>query len=382
LTLPFRGKKFSAVTRFMYNQTILTTNTNYTTAEWLISGTVRNISANINTYMISTAQHDPPKFDPYVFSNASLSFRFKKGFILTPQAQYSFKDQKFISVKAEVEKFIFNKGFLNVAFEQNFSSKLISVSAGLRYDLSFARFGISARQSNGMLAVTESVSGSLLYDRNTHYLGFNNRPGLGRAGITILPYLDINGNGRRDADEPKVAGLKVKINSGRIEYSNQDTMIRLSDLEPYNTYLVDVSQNSFEHIGWQVRNKTMNIAVDPNQFKLIEVPVSVVGEASGTVYAKGDKGTRGQGRIKVCFYREDATLAGCTTTDPDGYFSYMGLTPGTYTVRPDGTQMENLNMTATPASSQLVIQPTREGEMIENIKFTIMKPDPAIPNLK
>ncbi len=370
LTMPFRGKGFSAVTRLMYNQTILTSNTNYTTAEWLISGTVRNVSANINTYMISSGQYDPPKFDPYLYSNVSLAFRFKKGFSVTPQVQYSYKDKEFISVKTELEKFVFNKGYLNLAFDRNFKSSLFSVTAGFRYDLSFGRMGITARQTNNLSVVTESASGSLMYDRNTNYLALNNRPGLGRAGITLLPFLDINGNGRRDADEPKVAGLKVRINSGRIEYSNQDTVIRLSDLEPYNNYFVDISQNSFEHIGWQVRNKTMNIAVDPNQFKLIDVPVTVVGEASGVVYLDGVKGTRGQGRIKICFFRADGSLAGCTTTDPDGYFSYMGLTPGEYRVRPDETQLDNLKMVSLPESRSLTIRPSKEGDMVDGLDFT------------
>src|SRR5207342_2027392 len=63
-TLPLRTKTVAAVTRIMLNQTILTDNSNYATGEWLVSGTYRRFSANINTYMINAGQYDPPKFDP------------------------------------------------------------------------------------------------------------------------------------------------------------------------------------------------------------------------------------------------------------------------------------------------------------------------------
>ena len=370
-TMPFRTKSFAAVTRVMLNQIILTDNSNYTTGEWLVSGTYRNISANINTYMINAGQYDPPVFDPYFYSNVSISYRFRNGFVLTPQAQYDYKDKKIISFKAEVEKFVFNRGFLNISYEQNFKSKMYSIGAGLRYDLSFARVGIAARKFNDVVSVTESASGSFVYDHKTAYSEFNNKPGVGRAGITILPYLDINGNSKRDAGEPKVSGLMVRINSGRIDYSKQDTVIRLSDLEPYNNYFIDISQNSFENIGWQVRNKTMNVAVDPNQYKLIEVPVVVMSEADGTVMLQSKSGSKGQGRISVCFYRADGTLAGCTTTEPDGYYNFMGLIPGEYTVRPDEAQLKRLNMSVTPASSTITVLPSREGGLIENNDFTL-----------
>lgn len=370
-TMPFRTRSFSAVTRLSLNQIVLTDKSNYSTADWLLSATYRQVSVNLNTYVLSAGTFDPPHFEPTFYSNFSLSYRFHNGFVLTPQAQYSYTDKQFISVRTEVEKFIFSRGYLNVSYEQNFRNKTYSVGAGLRYDLPFARVGVSSRKYNDLFSVTTSASGSVTFDPKTAHVAFSNKPGLGRAGITLLPFLDINGNGRRDAGEPRVAGLKVRINSGRVEYSQKDTVIRLSDLEPYNSYFIDLSQNSFEHIGWQVRYPTMNVAVDPNHFKLIEVPVQVMAEASGQVLMRSENGTVGQGRINVCFYRADGTKAGCTTTESDGYYSYMGLLPGEYTVSPDELQLKKLNLSSTPASSKINVQPSLDGALIEVGDFKI-----------
>jgi hypothetical protein len=369
--MPYHTKLVSGVTRLMFNQVIVTNNTTYTTAELLLSANTRKLSANLSTYLIGTGQHDPPKFEPYLYSNASIAYRFLKGYTMTPQVQYSYTDKNFISVRCELEKYLFTKGYLNISYEQNFKSNAQSFGAGIRYDLSFARVGFSARQYSEVTGFSETASGSLIFDRKTKHIAVNNRAGVGRAGITLLAYLDLNGNGKRDPDERRVEGLKVRINSGRIEYSSKDTVVRLYDLEPYTNYFIDISQNSFENIGWQIRTKTMNVAVDPNELKLIEVPVAVMSEASGSVYLKGNSESKGQGRINVCFYREDGTQVGCALTDPDGYYSFMGLLPGIYTVKPDETQLKHLFMSAFPEKAEIKIQSSREGVFLENLDFTL-----------
>jgi len=79
----------------------------------------------------------------------------------------------------------------------------------LRYDLPFARTALAASQnSNNGLSLTQSASGSLLYDQAAHHLAANNNSNVGKASFIVVAYLDLNGNGKRDADGPKVAGLR------------------------------------------------------------------------------------------------------------------------------------------------------------------------------
>jgi hypothetical protein len=148
--------------------------------------------------------------------------------------------------------------------------------------------------------------------------------------------------------------------------------VRLYDLEPYTHYFLDISQNNFENISWQTKIKTMNVAVSPNQLKFIVVPVTVVSEASGTVRVQDSTGTKGMGRINVCFYREDGSRAACVLTDHEGSYSYMGLTPGTYTIRIDEDQLRMLNMKATPEKT-ITIESSKEGTLLEDLNFTIQR---------
>lgn len=371
LFVPFHRNNISLVSRLTLNQIVLSGRLKYTTGEWLLSGSVAGINAGISTNMVSVNKSDPVNFEPYVYSNLSLAFRLPEGIIFTPNAQYGYKEKKLISVKCIVEKLVFKNGFLNINYEQNFKSNIKNVGIGLRYDFSFARIGVSARQSNNTVQLVQSARGSLIVDAKTNYAGATNRTSVGRAGITILAYLDINGNEHRDEGEPKVQGLEAKVSNGRIVYNERDTLIRILDLEPYVNYLIDLSYNSFDEISWQIRNKTLSVVTDPNQLKLIEIPVAVMGEVSGSISLENKNGHKGLERVKVCFYKNDTTLIAFAFTEQDGTFNFLGLAPGSYIARPDIEQLKRMNMTALPAFLSFYISGGREGTTVENLAFTL-----------
>jgi len=104
-------------------------------------------------------------------------------------------------------------------YEQNFKSRISNIGIGIRYNLPFAQVAASGLQGNNTTSFVESVRGSLWYDGRTNYLGASSRSSVGKGGLAILAYLDLNGNGLRDANEPKVEGLKISINGGRIEHN-------------------------------------------------------------------------------------------------------------------------------------------------------------------
>src|SRR5690606_4561519 len=106
----------------------------------------------------------------------------------------------------------------------------------------------------------------------------------GKGGVVVLPFLDLNNNGRRDSGEPRVQGLKLHVNGGRMEPVQRDTIIRISGLEAYTHYYIEADKNSFENLAWIIRKPVIKVEVDPNLFRLVEIPVAVLGEISGTVY--------------------------------------------------------------------------------------------------
>ena len=154
------------------------------------------------------------------------------------------------------------------------------------------------------------------------------------------------------------------------EYNEKDSTFHAINLTPYVNYIIELSQTELENIGWQIKNKLIKVAVDPNNFKLIEIPVSVKGEVSGMIY-NASAGTKGIGRIKVDFYLNDSTLVFTTMTEEDGFFSLLGFAPGSYTARVDPSQLEKIQMAASPSALSFDIISSREGDVVDGLEFIL-----------
>jgi hypothetical protein len=365
VSMPIRIKKFSFYNRITINQLVLPTS-KYTTAEFLLSGYVLGANTNITTYGLFVGSAAP-----YVYSNLSLSWRLRSGLTFIPQAQYGYTNNKLLSAKLGLEKRVMVNGFLNLSYEQNFINNLHMGEIGFRYDFKFAQAGVSVRQNDKLTTLFQYARGSLINDRKTKYLGTDNRTNVGRGGISIIPFLDINSNGKRDQGESKVYGLKLRTSGGRIERSERDTTIRILNIEPYTNCFIELDQSSFDNIAWRLLNHTYNVIVDPDMLKMIEIPVIVVGEASGMVMVNRNEVETGLARIIINFYDKNQKQIGRTLSEEDGYFSYIGLPPGGYTVRIDSVQLRRLGMRSLPDSIDFKIKADIEGDFVDGLDFKI-----------
>jgi hypothetical protein len=365
LSIPLRIRNFSCYQRFSLYQIVLPAS-KYTTGEWLYSGSLFGVNTNLTTYAIFIGETKPN-----VYSNLSLLFRIPGGFVVTPQVQYQYTGNEFLSTKLRLEKKLFKHGFINMSYEQNFINDSRMFELGIRYDFSFAQTGLSARTSNKKTSLVQYARGSLIYDKMTRYIGSDNRPNVGKGGICIIPYLDLNNNGIKDPGEPKAYGLNLHANGGRIEKSERDTTIRILGLESYTNCFIEFDPNSFENIAWRLLTKTMSVAVDPNILKHIEIPITIAGEASGTVSLDENGEERGLGRIIICFYDSNSNPAGKTISEENGYVSYFRLNPGSYTIRVDSSQLLKLGMTSDPESLPFNIDVDIDGDIVDELNFTL-----------
>jgi hypothetical protein len=368
ISKPFHNPKMSAFTRLTINQFRLSTFTKdsrYTSAELLLSAVAFGVSSNLTNYVIIKETGIP-----IAYSNLAMTFHLPHGINILPQAKYEYTFNKFTLLKGEVEKTLFKRGYLNLSYERDLKNKTYMIGIGLRYNLSFTQVAFSTRFAKQNIITNEQARGSLIYDGKTNYIGLNSMNQVGRGGLIVAPYLDLNCNGKRERDEPAAPGLKLKINGGHIKRIEKDTTIRVSELDAYTSYFVELDKNSFDNIGWQIRKPTIRINTDPNHFIYLEVPVSVVGEADGTVYLHGKNGNSGLGRIIVNIYNGDSIVAR-TITEADGYFSYIGLPPGNYTAKIDPNQLTKLNMQSLPAALPVIIRKTRDGDVVSGMGFTL-----------
>jgi hypothetical protein len=367
IAIPIRTNRFSIFSQATINQSLLA-NTGFLTAEWLLSGFLYGVDVHLSTYGIYYQNTEPN-----VYSNFSLAFRIPFQLIFTSQAQYKYNTNQVVSIKESFERNVSSRTYVGLYYEENFNSNIQNIGLQFRYNFSFAQVGVSSMITNRKLALLESARGSVIFDTKTKYVGTSNNNSSGRGGIVIAPFLDLNCNGVKDAGEAKVSGLKFRMSGGTILPEGKDTLIRIVNLEPYNNYYIELNRFSFDNIAWQIRKLTINVAADANKFTLVNVPVSVVAEVNGSVYLEKNKNRKGQGQLYVCFYRDDKLVAK-TLTEPDGYFSYIGLAPGHYTAVLDPVQMTKVKMRASEGIPFNVLS-NADGDVIDGLEFTVTPMD-------
>jgi hypothetical protein len=363
LTVPIRLKRFSMFSQITFNHSLLA-NTGFVNTEWLLSGYVGGIDANISTYGIFYQN-----VEPNIYSNISLSFRVPFRMQLRSVIQYKYNTGQVVSLKESLEKNVGNTLSAGLFVENNFISDIQNIGFQFRYNLPYTQVGFSSIITNNRVSLLESARGGLMYDAKGKYLGASNVGNTGRGGIVIEPFLDINCNGVMEIGEPKVSGLKFHINGGNVQPEGSDTVIRVLNMEPYYKYFLELNKYSFDNIAWQVQKLKYSVAVDGNSFKHVEIPIFVVGEVNGTVYLSRDNKTRGQGQIIINIY-QNKKLITKVLSEPDGYFSYIGLAPGQYTAQLDSAQMKKINMIAS-APVNFTINSNRDGDVVDGLEFNI-----------
>jgi hypothetical protein len=369
MSMPIRSRFFSAYTRFSLNQIILPT-TEFTTAQLLLSGVFMGISTNLTTYGL---YNDRTK-KPTIYSTLSQTYRLPYQMLFSPQIQYDFSSERFTNLILSLERPVFERGFMNLGYEHNFQRNTYTFQVGLRYLFDFAQTSATSRIGNQNSSFVQSARGSFLFDDSTNYLTYNNRSSVGKGAITVIPFLDLNSNGKWDKDEPNVPGLKLRNLGGRLVYSEDKTTIRIYDLQPYVQLLIEIDPISLDNIAWKVRNPVIAVETVPNQFKTLHIPIEVLGEVAGMVYFKDDSGTSsGQGRIIVNILNETGEIAARILTEGDGYFTYLGLKPGKYKAVIDADQLENLDYSVSPKEFLFEILIDKYGDIVDNLEFTLKK---------
>lgn len=377
LTFPIRFKNLSTVTRASFRQNIYP-NFSYNAAELMFSTFYRNVSANFSNFLNYTDFDDRN-----VYSSLSLGFRFDKGFTFRPSVMYSFSENKplwyqnFVSYKAELEKQIFKRGYLSVGYERNNLANYESVNMALRYDFSFLSTYASAHYANNEFQTSQSARGSLAFGGGNGYVHFDAREAVGRSAIAIKPYVDINFNQKRDANEPAVFNLGITSSGGKALYRKNDSIVRIVGLDPFVDYSLVVNESSLTNIAWRVNNKHIKFTTDPNQFKTIELAVLPMGEVSGTVL---DENANGVSRILMHILNSEGKPVTKILTESDGFFSYLGLKPGQYSAEVDSTQLQVLNMTAKPIIFK--IDEDVQGDIVELSPTKLIRTAIELPHHK
>lgn len=354
LSLPYKIRNISGYAKASVRQNIYA-NFTYNSSELMLATNYRDFNMNYSNFLNWT-----PAGNTNVYGNLALGFKFGKYMSFRPSAQYNYTTNNLISIKGEVETKMFKDANVAFRYENSVMSKTHSFNLSFRYDLPYVATYVAAGYSNRQLQASESARGSFSFGSGKKHVIVDKRGSVGRSGLTIESFVDINFNGKRDKGEPSTERLKVRCSGGQMQVREKDSIVRITGLEPFVAYTLILDETSFESLTWKLPYKNVKVTTDPNQFKKIMIPVLPMGEISGMV--ADDKGN-GLGRILIVFKDSQGKKVAQTISESDGYFTYIGFKPGDYQVGIDSMQLQILKRESDPV--MVTVKPDVQGDVLD-----------------
>lgn len=350
-TIPFRVKGK------LYNSRFIFTELDYPTAKsqmlnWSLNGTILGAFSNLTTQL--------SKFQNNVFLTSMIqqTYRLPASWLLNTRAQLNYKNMDFSSLMVGLEKHLQSGLRISTFYQIGFNLQNSIIGLNLRYDFGIFQGTNNSRLQGDHLMINQSMMGSVVQDQISRNLNFSSRSELGRATLTIIPFIDINNNQVKDKDEPYEYELAVKVKGSSSVKDPKTGITRVKNLIPYQDYLIELDENSLPEISWRLAHKKIQLGIKPGNANELKVPITVVNEVQGKVVMNNAP----IGGIKVQFFNQENKLIKEVVSQQDGSFYYSELTAGTYTFRPDFNQLKQLEMIGETENSTVQFDENLKGE--------------------
>jgi hypothetical protein len=190
------------------------------------------------------------------------------------------------------------------------------------------------------------------------------------GAINVRVFEDDNINGKFDEGENLVEGAKIKaLQVHRQSFSNEDGFALLKNMP--NNIITDIVIQQDTLGDPFLIPATKGVAITPRKgfLQTIDYPVVTSGEIDGTVYLTYKNGTE-----KVLTYatmnlkNENGELVAQTQTEFDGYYLFVDLIPGEYTVSIADDYIRKHKLRS---SEGLQVNLTAQGDVINGSDFSL-----------
>jgi hypothetical protein len=177
----------------------------------------------------------------------------------------------------------------------------------------------------------------------------------GSGALSGRAFLDLNGNGRMDAGEKPIAGAGFLLGgAGNLARTNDAGEAFLPNLPPYQSLGVALAPSTLEDPFWKPAREGVRIVPRPGKTAVVDFPVVISGEITGTVYLKRDGKSREASGVELELVDHHGVVVKKVKTGYDGFYDIVEIGPGGYT----------LSVTAEHVRRLRVVAPSREVEMV------------------
>ena len=192
--------------------------------------------------------------------------------------------------------------------------------------------------------------------------------GLGAVSPSV--FLDANGNGVRDPGEKPMEGVGFSTNRALTEArTSADGTAFVTNLSPYQEVDVTIAGSTLEDPLAVPEKPGVRFVPRPGHATLVDFPVLVSGEVTGTVRLLRDGKTHEAAGVSVQLVDKSGAVAGEARTAYDGFYDITMIVPGDYDVRISPRQAQRLSLVA-PAPRRVTIAST--GTILDGIDLLLV----------
>jgi hypothetical protein len=187
------------------------------------------------------------------------------------------------------------------------------------------------RSPGGAVSTGAFMEGGLVWNDAVGRLETAPGRAAGRGGVSGTVFVDTNANGWQDPGEEPVGGVRLRVGA---HTAVTDSLGRYAawDLGPFEAAEVALDPETLPNPLWVPGFALASVAVEPNGFRQVDVPLVPGAEVTGRVVREGTAGGAGVGGVRVVLTHAPSGRRHEALTFHDGAFYFLALPPGDYAI--------------------------------------------------
>jgi hypothetical protein len=218
------------------------------------------------------------------------------------------------------------------------------------------------------MITSNSFRGSLSVDRRFLSLQQNQRSSVGSGALSVVSFMDSNGNESYDDGEKILAFDGIEIEGGGQKKLGKDGVLRVFNLPSNRRINISINNTLNPNPTAVTLLNEFSVLVQPNVMKLIEIPYYSTGVAIGKVLERKNGNLEPRSGIKVLVVSKTTDDVLEARTFSDGGFYITDIPPGTYELVIDPEVADFLGLEESP-SVDFEIESKEFGDFAEGLEL-------------
>jgi tetratricopeptide (TPR) repeat protein len=298
---------------------------------------------------------------------------FVRGMFVRANMSYNLANNEPDRADLQLSRTIRQWGRLNINAGYDFRSEQFTTRLGFIVDLTLVRSTTNVDISADRALVRQNFRGSLGFDHNPERIVPSNRNQVGRAGASVILFIDNNNSGTYDEGDEIIPALAVRLDRSAQMQVGSDGVLRISQLQSYFQYNLQVIRQALPNPLLAPGKDEFSFVADPNQYKRIEIPFYRTGVIDGTVYVMRNGEQSTQGGLRLIINGLDNDFHETLRNFSDGSYYAMDMPPGRYIIAVDQQQLDFLGVEMRGGPREFEIRALAEGDFIEELDIILEK---------